>query len=146
MSLGWRPHDLETSFVPFFHGVGVQVGISDPAFMARYGKQPVTNQHPDFPYDPAQFDRKLITGDAKVQEAGFLGSEWIKEVHNYHDWEDLKFLRDNWEGRLVVKGICSVHVRSTLLRVLVPMSDVVQDAEKALTYGVDGIVVSNHGK
>ena len=27
------------------------------------------------------------------------------------------------------------------------MSDIlVQDAEKALTYGVDGIVVSNHGK
>jgi hypothetical protein len=48
------------------YGVGVQVGISDPVFMARYGKQPVTNQHPEFPRDPAQFDRKFIAGDAKV--------------------------------------------------------------------------------
>jgi len=128
MTLGWRPHDLETSYVPFFHGVGVQLGMSDPVFMARHGKQPVTDQHPEFPYDPAEFDRKLADGDAKVQEEISLATEWIKEVHVYHDWEHLKFLRDNWEGPLVVKGILSTH-----------------DAEKALTYGVDGIVVSNHG-
>jgi len=128
MTLGWRPHDLETSYVPFIHGLGVQLGLSDPVFMARYGKQPVTNQHPEFPYDPAEFDMKAAAGDAKVQEKMFLGMEWIKETHVFHDWEDLKFLRDNWEGPLVVKGISSPH-----------------DAEKALTYGVDGIVVSNHG-
>jgi len=128
MNIGWRPHDLETSYVPFLHGVGVQVGLSDPVFMARYGKQPMTDQHPEFPYDPAEFDRKFAAGDAKVQETMFLGTEWIREVHVYHDWEDLKFLRDNWEGPLIVKGISRT-----------------QDAEKALTYGVDGIVVSNHG-
>lgn len=111
VSLGWRPHDLETSFVPFFHGIGVQVGISDPVFMARYGKQPVTDHHPDFPYDPAKFDREFAAGDPKVQEAILLGTEWIKEVHVYRDWEDLKFLRKNWEGPLVVKGISSTHVR-----------------------------------
>jgi len=128
MSLGWRPHDLETSFVPFINGVGVQIGLSDPVFMARHGKQPVTDRHPEFPYNPAKFDQSLAAGDAKVQEDILLGTDWIKEVHTYHDWDDLKFLRDNWEGPLVVKGISST-----------------QDAEKALTYGVDGIVVSNHG-
>lgn len=110
--MGWRAHDLEASYIPFLHGIGVQMGLSDPVFMARYGKQPITNQHPDFPYDPAQFDRKLNAGDVKTQEAIFLGSEWIKEVHVYHDWEDLKLLRDNWEGPLVLKGIQNVHVRS----------------------------------
>lgn len=127
MAIGWRPQDLETSFVPFLSGVGVQVGTSDPVFMARYGKQPVTD-HPEFPYDAAKFDRDLAAGDAKVKEDMFLGTEWIKEVHTYHDWDNLKFLRDNWEGPLVVKGILNAH-----------------DAEKALLYGVDGIIISNHG-
>jgi len=128
MAMGWRPHDLETSFIPFVHGVGVQVGMSDPVFMARYGKQPVTNQHPEFPYDPAKLNSKLMNGDTKLQEDMSLGMDWVQEAHVYHDWEDLKFLRDTWEGPLVVKGILNAH-----------------DAEKALNYGVDGIVVSNHG-
>jgi lactate 2-monooxygenase len=123
VSLGWRPHDLETSFVPFFHGIGVQVGISDPVFMARYGKQPVTDHHPEFPYDAAKFDRELAAGDPKVQEATLLGMEWIKEVHVFRDWEDLKFLRDNWEGPLVVKGILSTHVRFFFLS-LAQLSDI----------------------
>ena len=118
MTIGWRPHDLETSFNPFLHGIGVQLGLSDPVFMARYGKQPVTDQHPEFPYDPAQFDRKIAAGDPKARERMFLGTEWLKEVHLYHDWEDLKFLRDNWEGPLVLKGISSVHVRFVTLSLL----------------------------
>ena len=110
MSLGWRPRDLETSFIPFLDGVGVQIGLSDPVFMGRYGKQ-VTHRHPEFPYDPAKFERKSTAGDAEVQEAMFLGTKWVEEVHVYHGWEDLKFLRDNWEGPLVVKGILSTPVR-----------------------------------
>ncbi|MFC2059303.1 alpha-hydroxy acid oxidase [Chloroflexota bacterium] len=43
-------------------------------------------------------------------------------------WEDLAWLRDLWKGPLVVKGIMTVEA-----------------ALKALDYGVDGIVVSNHG-
>ena len=34
--LGWRPHDIETAYLPFLHGVGIQVGTSDPVFMARF--------------------------------------------------------------------------------------------------------------
>ena len=41
---------------------------------------------------------------------------------------DLKWLRDEWEGSLVVKGIQSVD-----------------DAVRVVELGVDGIVVSNHG-
>ena len=69
---------------------------------------------PEFPYDAAKFNRNLVVGDAKVQENIFLGKEWIKEDHVYHDWENLKFLRDIWEGHLVVKGISSTHVRFIL--------------------------------
>ncbi len=43
-------------------------------------------------------------------------------------WADLPFLRDNWDGPIVLKGIQSV-----------------QDAQRAADAGMDGIVVSNHG-
>lgn len=46
----------------------------------------------------------------------------------FKTWGMLKFLRDNWEGPIVLKGIQSV-----------------EDALLAMENGMDGIVVSNHG-
>jgi (S)-mandelate dehydrogenase len=43
-------------------------------------------------------------------------------------WDDLARLRDRWHRYLIIKGLLSV-----------------EDAERALRLGVDGIVVSNHG-
>jgi L-lactate dehydrogenase (cytochrome) len=43
-------------------------------------------------------------------------------------WDDIKWVRDNWDGKLVVKGVLDPD-----------------DARKAVQAGVDGIVVSNHG-
>ncbi len=43
-------------------------------------------------------------------------------------WEDLKWIREAWGGKIIVKG---VHIGD--------------DAKKALDLGVDAIVVSNHG-
>ncbi|KAJ7119838.1 oxidoreductase [Mycena epipterygia] len=130
MLLGWRPHDLAASYIPFLHGVGTQVGISDPVFMARLGREPITNVRPKFPYDAAEMDRLYAAGDKDVRDGVYLGTEWLKMCNNgqFHTWEQLKFIRQHWEGPLVLKGIQSV-----------------QDAEKCLEYGVDGIVVSNHG-
>jgi (S)-mandelate dehydrogenase len=51
-----------------------------------------------------------------------------RELDASFSWEDLKFLRDAWKGKLVLKGI--VHPA---------------DAERAVAAGCDGIVVSNHG-
>ncbi|KAF7430846.1 hypothetical protein PC9H_006560 [Pleurotus ostreatus] len=127
--LGWRSKDLSNRYTPYRHGFGIQVGTSDPVFMARFGKQPVIDYHPGFPYDPDTLDKRLEEGDENVAEGMRLGQAWGNE-HNsgiYRTWEDLKFLRDNWDGPLVLKGIQSV-----------------QDAEMAVDY-VDGIVVSNHG-
>lgn len=114
MSLGWRPRDLATAYIPFVHGVGIQVGKSDPVFMARYGKQPVTDEHTEFPYDDKKMDELFVSGDPKAIEGVFFGREWLKEANSglYRDWEDVRFLRDNWEGPLVLKGIQSVHVSS----------------------------------
>ncbi|KAJ4318011.1 hypothetical protein N0V84_007065 [Fusarium piperis] len=46
----------------------------------------------------------------------------------YREWEDLKVLKNLWEGPIVLKGIQTV-----------------QDAHKAIEHGMDGIIVSNHG-
>jgi L-lactate dehydrogenase (cytochrome) len=43
-------------------------------------------------------------------------------------WEDVAWVRENWKGRLVVKGVLDPD-----------------DARRAADAGVDGIVVSNHG-
>lgn len=43
-------------------------------------------------------------------------------------WEDVSWIRERWNGRLVVKGILDP-----------------EDARRAVESGVDGIVVSNHG-
>ena len=43
-------------------------------------------------------------------------------------WDDIAWVREHWDGRLVVKGVLDA-----------------EDARRAADAGVDGIVVSNHG-
>jgi L-lactate dehydrogenase (cytochrome) len=43
-------------------------------------------------------------------------------------WEDIAWVREHWDGRLLVKGVLDA-----------------QDARRAVDAGVDGLVVSNHG-
>ena len=51
-----------------------------------------------------------------------------REMGGAFTWEEVARYRDRWQGPLIVKGI--LHP---------------QDAEKAVSLGVDGILVSNHG-
>src|SRR5271163_2150238 len=51
-----------------------------------------------------------------------------REMRGAFTWDEVKTYRDRWKGALIVKGI--LHP---------------QDAEQALSLGVDGLVVSNHG-
>lgn len=120
---------MDTAYLPFLHGLGAQVGTSDPVFMARHGFE-IDQVHPEFPYIPEKLNKLAKEGNQNVIKYMKLGQDWIREVSSgtYKSWEDLKFIRDNWEGPLVLKGI-----------------QCVQDAELALEHGADGIVVSNHG-
>ena len=43
-------------------------------------------------------------------------------------WDDIAWVREHWDGKLVVKGVLDP-----------------EDARRAVDAGVDGIVVSNHG-
>src|SRR5918998_4574067 len=40
-TLGWRPHDLDLSSLPFLRGVGTAIPFSDPAFRAGLAAPPV---------------------------------------------------------------------------------------------------------
>ena len=55
---------------------------------------------------------------------GWLGANFDPAI----GWRDLEWIRDEWKGNLVIKGILDRG-----------------DARDALAFGADGIVVSNHG-
>lgn len=131
MLLGWRPHDLETAYLPFAYGVGIQVGTSDPVFMQRFNLPPRENERTRFPFEPEKIRRAALEqGDEEALRSLSLGKEWVAELNSgvFRTWDDLKFIKENWEGPVVLKGIQRVA-----------------DAEKAIAHGIDGIVVSNHG-
>ncbi|MFI1414228.1 lactate 2-monooxygenase [Streptomyces sp. NPDC020707] len=102
--LAWRPRDLDQAYLPFLHGVGTANYFSDPAFLAGLAK-PV---HED-PNAAVMHFVGMFADPAKT-------------------WPDLEFLRENWDGPIVLKGV--LHP---------------DDARRAVDAGMDGVVVSNHG-
>jgi isopentenyl diphosphate isomerase/L-lactate dehydrogenase-like FMN-dependent dehydrogenase len=102
--LGWRPHDLDQSYLPFIRGTGVAVYFSDPAFRAGLQMAP---------------EDDLMAAILR----------WIQvAIGQDKSWDRLPFLREHWDGPIVLKGIQHVD-----------------DARRAADAGMDGIVVSNHG-
>ncbi|MET7936489.1 lactate 2-monooxygenase [Streptomyces sp. NPDC005322] len=102
--LAWRPRDLDQAYLPFLRGVGTANYFTDPAFQAALAK-------------PVHEDR-----DAAVLHFVKMFGDPGKS------WEDLAFLREHWDGPIMLKGI--LHP---------------DDARRAAAAGMDGIVVSNHG-
>ncbi|GAA5881224.1 hypothetical protein JCM3774_000658 [Rhodotorula dairenensis] len=109
--LGWRPEDQDHAYNPFLKPdtVGVQIGFTDPVF------------------------RQIVKDELEHEVEDDLGAAaalWSKTIFpGYsHEWEDLKFLKEHWDGPIILKGIQTVA-----------------DAQKAVEFGMDGIVVSNHG-
>ncbi len=59
-----------------------------------------------------------------LEQAANLGAQ----IEQNLNWDDIRRLRDHWNGKLVIKGILNAH-----------------DAKKCAELGADGLVVSNHG-
>lgn len=113
MVLGWRPHDIETAYLPFACGVGVQVGTSDLVFMKRFGLEPRQAEVTAFPFEPEKIrEAARAKGGERAAKEMMLGRAWLSEVNSgvFRTWEDLKFIRDNWNGPIVLKGIQRVSV------------------------------------
>lgn len=102
--LAWRPRDLANGYLPFLRSIGIQNYLSDPAFQASLAGLADGNA------DAAVLRWTQIFGDTSLT------------------WDDLPFLRQHWNGPIVLKGILSAS-----------------DALRAAAAGIDGIVVSNHG-
>lgn len=103
-TLAWRPHDLDQAYLPFIRGVGTAIPFSDPAFRAGLAKPP---------------EEDLISAVLRWVPM-FTGTD--------KTWDRLPFLREHWDGPIVLKGIQHPD-----------------DARRAADAGMDGVVVSNHG-
>ncbi len=102
--LGWRPRDLDHAYLPFLTGNGLATYFSDPVFLDGLEKAPEDDLQ-------AAVLRWLPM---------FTGAD--------HTWENLGFIRDHWDGPIVLKGIQHPD-----------------DARRAVDAGMNGVVVSNHG-
>ncbi|SCU77407.1 LAMI_0A01046g1_1 [Lachancea mirantina] len=109
--LGWRPSDLDNGYNPFLRSdtVGTALGFTDPVFRRSF---------------------KAKHGKEIEQDLETAASEWTGTVFPgfSHGWDGLEFLREHWDGPIILKGIQSVS-----------------DARQCVELGIDGIVVSNHG-
>ena len=90
-------------------------------------------QRPGWAWDVGINGRPLSLGNLETALGRNLGVEgfaaWIGANFDPSiNWDDLAFIRSEWDGTLILKGILDV-----------------EDARKAADFGADGIVVSNHG-
>ena len=70
-----------------------------------------------------------LVGHVKgMTNTGSLGEWTASQFDPALNWEDVKWIRKLWKGKLIIKGIMEVS-----------------DARLAVKHGADGIVVSNHG-
>ena len=135
--LGWRTRDLDLAYLPFLEGKGIAQYTSDPVFQ-RLMDEPGNGSAPR----KATFES--LTGLFKMVKA-YPGSGFIKKLRSgrpvkavrkfteiYSNpaltWKDLAFLRQHTKLPILLKGI--LHP---------------EDAALAVSHGVNGIIVSNHG-
>ncbi|WP_225007874.1 MULTISPECIES: FMN-dependent L-lactate dehydrogenase LldD [Novosphingobium] len=88
---------------------------------------------PDWAWDVGVMGRPHGLGNVARKLQGKTGIEdffaWMRENFDSSiSWADLDFIRSEWKGPLVIKGLLDP-----------------EDAKEAAAIGADGIVVSNHG-
>jgi L-lactate dehydrogenase (cytochrome) len=105
--------------------------MSGPNAAARRMLQAVT--HPSWAWDVGLHGRPHDLGNISTYRGSPTGlADYIGWLGNNFDpsisWKDLEWIREFWQGPMIIKGILDP-----------------QDARDAVTFGADGIVVSNHG-
>jgi L-lactate dehydrogenase (cytochrome) len=106
-------------------------GMSGPYAAARRYIQAIT--HPAWAWNVGVRGRPHVLGNIAPVLGRSSGLEdfmsWLADNFDPSvGWQDLEWIRDLWDGPLVLKGILDPD-----------------DARAAVTLGADGIVVSNHG-
>lgn len=133
--IGWRPTDLDETYLPFIYGQGCQVGFSDPAFNRIYSEMSDERSASEKVGEAFTTIMKpgTLSGAAKVATNASVikkARAWMDVMNSgtYREWEHLEILKKLWDGPIVLKGIQRV-----------------EDAQLAIKHGMDGIIVSNHG-
>ncbi|KAM5351207.1 hypothetical protein ACJ41O_003930 [Fusarium nematophilum] len=136
-NLGWRPTDLDACYLPFIWGQGCQIGLSDPVFNrvfeemqkndTRSSREKLAELWSIMRRPGTVYGAARILSNAKLLQKS---KAWLDVINSgtYREWEHLKVLKQLWDGPIVLKGIQTVN-----------------DAHLAIDYGIDGIIVSNHG-
>jgi lactate 2-monooxygenase len=150
--LGWRPRDLDLGYLPFSRGRGIAQYTSDPVFQrlvqervdAASRAATLRGDAPDA--EPAP--RTRVTPATLASFASILRHHPGRMLDNARSplprasvetfldvfanpaltWERIAFLREHTTLPIVLKGV--LHP---------------DDAARAIDFGVDGVVVSNHG-
>ena len=134
--LGWRTRDLDMAYLPFLEGRGIAQYTSDPVFQKLMdeaepqSKRKITWQTiggliqmtNNYPGD--NFFSKLKSG-RQIKAVQKFVSIYSNPALT---WNDLKYLREISKLPVLLKGI--LHP---------------DDARKAIDFGMNGIIVSNHG-
>jgi L-lactate dehydrogenase (cytochrome) len=107
--------------------------IGEPSAWAKVRRGLDLATHPRWIASVALGGRPLTFGNlARAVPGGRSPADFKDWVDAQFDpsvtWEDIAWVRENWSGRLVVKGVLDP-----------------EDARRAADVGVDGVVVSNHG-
>jgi len=116
--LGWRVQDLDLMHLPFLTGQGIAQYTSDPIFNTIVSAT-----------DFGKADMQVPPG-LKIDAATLKAVQTFTGVYSRPSitWNDLSFLRSITDLPILLKGI--LHP---------------DDGVSAVDYGMDGIIVSNHG-
>lgn len=106
-------------------------GMSGPHATLRQYLQACT--HPRWAMNVGLAGRPLSFGNIEAYTGHKMTmDDYMGFISNNFDpsiaWHDLEWIRDSWQGKLIIKGILDAD-----------------DARNAVRHGADGIVVSNHG-
>ena len=122
-----RPRDR----LPFLRSSGRRPSRHfGPDLHAEHWPPSATGRAPSLPVRPRGIPQAARGGRRAGDATLKLGDGWLQEMASgkFRTWEDLAFLRENWDGPVVVKGVQTV-----------------EDAHAAMDARMDGIVVFNHG-
>lgn len=106
-------------------------GMSGPFAASRRYLQAITKPHWALnvgllgrPHDLGNVSKYRGEKTSLEDYVGWLGNNFDPSI----SWDDLQWIRDFWQGNMIIKGILDP-----------------EDAKDAVTFGADGIIVSNHG-
>ncbi len=134
--LGWRTRDLDLAYLPFLRGKGIAQYTSDPVFAQLLEQAPPAQRRGRVTLASIRALWQMMRAHPGSFRDNVRSGRPVSAVQHFIqgyskpslDWDDVAFLREQTELPILLKGV--LHPG---------------DAKKALEYGVDGLIVSNHG-